>query len=134
MINSLAHITVVLAGCYLLALGAVALLRPAHASRFLLGFVASAYLHYFELLLRVAVGLAFVVHASRMMFGELFTLFGWLLIGTTAILCCMPWRWHRRFAQWGVPYAVRYLSLVAMSSLAMGVVILVCTVPTFGSE
>ena len=133
MINSLAHITVVLAGCYLLALAAVALLRPAYASRFLLGFVASAYLHYFELLLRVAVGLAFVVHASRMMFGEIFTLFGWLLIGTTAVLFCMPWRWHRRFAQWGVPYAVRYLPFVAIGSLAMGVAILVCSVASVWS-
>ena len=130
MIDTLALITVLLAGCYLLALGSVALLKPEHAKRFLLGFVASAYLHYFELLLRITVGLAFVVRAPVMMFAEVYIAFGWVLIGTSAMLCCIPWQQHHRFAQWSVPHALRRLTFVAISSLALSILIIICALPS----
>jgi hypothetical protein len=130
MIDTLALVTVLVSGCYLIALGLVALLKPEHAKRFLLGFVASAYLHYFELLLRITVGLAFVVRASLMMFAEVYIVFGWVLIGTSAILCCIPWQQHQRFAQWSVPQALRRLTLIAVSSLVLGIFIIICALPS----
>ena len=130
MIETLALIVVLLAGCYLLALGAVALHKPEHASQFLLGFAASAYLHYLELLLRIMVGLAFVLRAPIMMFGAVYLLFGWVLIGTSAMLFCVPWQQHYRFAQWAVPHALRRLKLVAFSSIALGALTIICALPS----
>jgi hypothetical protein len=120
----LALALVVSTGLYLVGLAAVSLLAPARAARFLLGFAGSALAHYLELLIRLLVGGAFVLHAPRMPFTSFFVLFGWVLIVTTVGLIAVPWRWHRRFARWSVPYALRSLKLVAIASLAFGLFVL----------
>lgn len=124
MLGALATATVLLSGLYLIAIGVLSLLRPAQASRFLLGFATSARLHYVELLLRMLVGFAFVVEAPELRFEVPFSVFGWVLVGSTAFLLLIPWQWHRRFAQQAVPYAVRHLGLLGSASLALGTCIL----------
>lgn len=124
MLSMLATAIVVVSGLYLFGLGALSLIRPARASRFLLGFATSARTHYFELLLRLLAGFAFVVEAPRLVFGAPLAVFGWLLVGTTACLFLVPWQWHQRFAEVAVPHAVRYLGLVAIVSLILGTCIL----------
>jgi uncharacterized membrane protein YedE/YeeE len=128
MLYSLALITTLLTGLYLLALAIVSLLKPAKVSNFLLGFATSAPVHYLELLIRIVVGAAFVIHAPLMKFTNIFTIFGWILIGTTACLFVVPWQWHQRFAQRAVPYALRYLKLLAVCSLILGSFIIICAV------
>lgn len=124
MIDLLALITVLSAAMYLLALAVISFLRPQKASGFLLGFVSSAYVHYLELFIRIIVGTAFLVRAPLMMLPELFTVFGWVLIGTSACLLFIPWQWHQKFAQMAVPQALRHLKLVAVSSFLLGGVII----------
>lgn len=113
-----------LVGTYLVSLGAVALVAPAHASKFLLGFAGSARLHYIELGLRAVSGAAFVLHAPQMRFAEAFGVFGWVLLVTTVGLATVPWRWHRAFAERTVPYATRYVALIGFGSLVFGAFIL----------
>lgn len=124
MIEILALAAVVLAGLYLLALGAASLVAPVRASRFLLGFASSQSLHFVELLLRFVVGAAFVLSAPRLPLSGAFSFFGWVLLVTTVCLLLVPWRWHRRFAQHAVPHATRYITLVGVASLALGGLIL----------
>jgi hypothetical protein len=124
MLSVLAMIVVVLVGLYFAGLSVVSLAAPARASSFLMGFASSASAHYAELLLRLVVGAAFVLAAPRVPLPGLFTIFGWLLIGTTAALFLVPWHWHRRFAQRVVPVALRYLPVVTVVSMAMGSFIL----------
>ena len=122
--EAIALAVVVLAGLYMLALGAASLVMPARASRFLLGFAASQSAHFTELLLRFVVGAAVVLSAPRMSLSGAFNFFGWVLLVTTACLLLVPWRWHRRFAQHAVPHAIRYIALVGVASLAFGGLIL----------
>jgi hypothetical protein len=124
VLAALATAVVFLSGLYLVALGLLSLLRPSQASGFLLGFATSARTHYLELVLRMLAGFAFVIEFSTQAFELPFHVFGWLLVGTTACLFLVPWQWHRRFAQWAVPQAIRYLGLVAFVSLALGATIL----------
>ena len=128
MIEALALTVVVLTGLYFIALAAVSLFMPAQANRFLLGFAGSALTHYTELFLRFVVGAALVLHAPRMLFTGAFTLFGWVLLVTTAGLFLIPWRWHHRFAQQAVPRAARHITLVGLASLAIGGLILAAVV------
>lgn len=125
MIESAAAAIVVLAGLYLIVLALLALLAPRRAGRFLLGFAGSAPKHYAELFLRLIVGAALVLHAPHMLLPRIFTLFGWILIVTTAALCLIPWRWHRRFAAHAVPRALPYLTLIGLASLALGALVVV---------
>lgn len=125
MVETPAMGIVVLYGVYLCALAAVSILAPSRANRFLLGFAGSRQAHFLELLTRLVVGGAFLVHAPNMLVPRLFGIFGWVLVGTTACLLVLPWRWHRRFARYAVPRATRHLGLIGVCSLALGIFILV---------
>lgn len=124
MIEALALTLVVLTGLYFLALATASLLKPAVARRFLSGFASSPSTHYAELFLRFLAGGALVIHAPHMAFSGAFRVFGWMLIVTTAGLMLVPWGWHRRFAQSVVPWATRHMTLIGVSSLALGVLFL----------
>ncbi|GAB2668766.1 hypothetical protein [Arenimonas aestuarii] len=124
MIEAAALAVVIAVGVFLFALGAAAFLAPAHAGSFLLGFAGSPTKHYLELALRLLAGGAFVISAPVVALAGGFTLFGWLLLGTTMVLLLVPWRWHHRFAQRAVPEALRFLPFVGVSSTLMGGLIL----------
>lgn len=124
MIDILSIALVASAGLFLAALGGVALVAPPLASRFLLGFASSPGKHYAELGVRLLLGCAFLVAAPRTMWPVALSLFGWVLLATTAVLLLVPWRWHHRFARWAVPEALRFLPLVGAASLVLGALIL----------
>ena len=120
MLDALALVVVIATGTYLLGFAAVALLRPARAGAFLLGFAGSPFKHYAELATRVFVGAAFLVLAPSTIHPQGFALFGAVLVASTAALLLVPWQWHRRFAGWAVPLALKRLALVALCSLVAG--------------
>lgn len=120
MTGLLASGFVLLTGLYLVGLGVLSLAAPAQAGRFLLGFANSATGHYLELLVRLLVGGAFLLHSPQMAFSAVFAAFGWVLLITTAVLILVPWQWHQRFAERSVPQALRHLKLVALASLLLG--------------
>jgi len=128
MIETLALGIVVVAGLYLCALAATSLFVPSRANRFLLGFANSQRVHFIELLTRFVVGGAFVIHAPRMLVPGVFRLFGWVLVVTTACLLFLPWQWHHRFAQHAVPRATRYMTVIGLFSLALGLLILAAVI------
>ncbi len=123
MLEAISLIIVVTAGLYLAALGAAALLMPNEAIRFLNGFASSARLHYFELTLRLITGFAFVTNAPRMQCSVAFGVFGWVLLATTMCLLALPWRWHSQFAQYAVPKATQYITMIGICSLVLGGII-----------
>ena len=134
MIDLLVSVPVLLAGLYLVALAAVALISPQRAKRFLESFASSAPAHFFELFVRLVVGAALVLYAPQMKFPGLFAVFGWVMVVTTIGLLAIPWRWHRRFAAWSVPHATRNMRLFALGSLAAGVFIVLSVVLGPGLE
>lgn len=109
---------------FFLLLGLVALIRPLQARRFLLGFAASASKHYAELGARFVVGGAMLVAAPHSILSAALTALGWLLITTTAVMVAVPWRVHRRFTETAVPQALRFLPLIGVTSVVLGVLIL----------
>ena len=127
MIEHFALAVVVLIALYFIALGTASLIAPTFAKRFLLGFAESALVHYIELLVRLVVGVAFLINAPRMLFADGFNVFGWLLVVTSAALLLVPWQWHHRIASKSVPQALRYLTFIGLCSLAFGGFIIVAT-------
>ena len=127
MLNQLALVVVCVAGLYFVTLAAVAFFAPALARRFLLGFAAAPALHYLELVLRLVVGSAFVLHAPATRFPAAFAVVGWILVATTVVLLFVPWHWHRRFAERSVPSALRHLPLLAVGSLLLGGLVLLAS-------
>jgi len=114
---------VLLFSLFLAALGGASFLAPAKA--FLLGFATSAFTHYLEMVLRLAVGGSILWQAPHLMYPGAFTIFGWMLVGTSAVLLLLPWKWHRHFAEKAVPPVLSYIALVGVVSLGLGVVLLI---------
>lgn len=117
------------AATYLVLLGVGALLRPERTKRFLEGFASSLRVHVIELVVRVAIGAAFVVSAPRLPLSEVFATVGWVLVGTALVLAVVPWRYHYRFARWSVPQATRYMPLLGISSVLAGLALLSALLP-----
>lgn len=128
LLDVIALCIVAATGAYFFALGGAALLTPARVSQFLLGFASSLATHLLELALRLIVGAAFVLAARRLWFSGGFSIFGWVLVVSTACLLIVPWRWHQRFAQRVVPLANRHLTLIGLVSVALGAFILLAAV------
>lgn len=96
------------------------------AAKFLGMLASSRFAHGLELSLRSIVGVAMLLRAPRMFLSPFFSLFGWILILSSAVLLAMPWQWHQRFARMVVPHATRNLALLGLGSLAFGVFVLAC--------
>lgn len=116
---------VLLFSLFLIALGGASLLSPAKAKAFLLGFATSAFTHYLEMALRLIVGGSILSQAPHLRYPGAFTIFGWMLIGTSVVLFLLPWKWHRRFAEKAVPQALKYLPIMGVVSLALGTVLII---------
>lgn len=127
MIAALAKIVVIATGLYFIGLSAVCLLAPDKARNFLRKFASSGFAHYLEMTIRIVAGGALITHAPDMAYSGAFNLFGWVLVISSAALLLVPWRWHHRFGQWAIPFAIRILPLFAALSLVLGASILYAT-------
>lgn len=116
------------AGLYLIALGISCFVRPDSTANFLLGHASSGVVHYLELAIRAIVGACLVHKAPALTHPPIFSLSGWVLIVTTAVLLLVPWRWHRQFTLRAVPHALRHIKLLGVSSIALGAVLAVSVV------
>ncbi len=128
MLDYIALMVILLSGVYFVGLGVFSVAKPVRATRFLESFAGSAFAHYLEMTLRMAVGLAFVRYGQKMPFAEAFTVFGWLLVVTTVCLILIPWRWHHKFAQKSIPHVIRHLKLFAATSFVLGIFVLACSI------
>lgn len=128
MPGMLTAVPVILAGMYMVGLALLIMIMPVQARDFLGSFASSAGSHLAELAVRMIIGTALILHAPRMTFSGLFLLAGWSVVITTIALAALPWRWHRRFAQWSVPLATRHMTFLAFGSLAVGLAILLSVI------
>jgi hypothetical protein len=111
-------------GLFLIGLAASIFIAPSNAEGFLKGFASSALTHYTEQGIRMVVGAAIITFASSMRYPELFRLFGWLLIVSTAGLLLIPWQWHNKFASLVMPPVFRRMRLFALAAFVLGAFIL----------
>jgi hypothetical protein len=122
--SQVAAVVVVAFGLLLVVFSGVAFTKPAIAQGFLLRFASSPRTHYAEQMFRLFVGAALVVLAPAMWQSTVFWLIGWAIVVTSAVLICVPWHWHHRFAERMLPIVVRHLGLYAIGSLALGALLL----------
>lgn len=115
---------VVASALFLIGLAVTIYARPSLAVRFLNAFASSARAHYAEQAARLAVGGALILFSPEMWQADVFRVFGWIVVVTTIGLFCIPWRWHRKFAQWVVPPVIRFAKLYGIASALLGSLLL----------
>ncbi|WP_138481403.1 hypothetical protein [Pseudoalteromonas phenolica] len=123
MMSDLAQWIVALLSGYFIAFGLLALIKPERVKTFLLAFAHSPKAHFTEMACRLVAGSALTLNAENMKWEFVFSVFGWVLIGTTLGLLVIPWQKHRQFAQRFVPPALKYLVLIAISSIGFSVLL-----------
>lgn len=123
-VQTLSGLVVVVLGIFHVGLAVASIIDPPRVERFLRAFATSPHAHYTEQIVRLIAGAAIVSFAPSMWYPVLFAWFGWIVIATTVGLLLIPWHWHRRFAAWAVPLAVRHLRLLAVGALFIGAVLL----------
>ena len=119
-----AVVLVVAFGVLLIVFTGVTFAKPAIAVRFLMRFASSARAHYIEQVFRLLIGAALVVLSPAMWQSNLFSLVGWAIVLSSAVLMCIPWQWHHRFGERVLPIVVRHVRLYAVGSLAFGALVL----------
>lgn len=117
-------IIVALFGLFLIGLGGLCVVRRPAAERFLSGFASSAKTHFTEHLIRLVVGIGFVLHSPSMWYPTVFNVFGWILIVSSAVLLVLPWKWHREYARRTVPQVLKLIYLFAVGAFALGIFVM----------
>lgn len=125
LLHQLAFWLLLLGAIYCCLLGLTALLKPSLALRFLQAFATTAGKHRLELWLRMLLGGAFLVQAPAALWPAGFQWFGWLLLGTSALMLLLPWQWHQRFAHHAVQSVAPWLNWIGLVSLLLGGALLV---------
>lgn len=103
---------------YLVALGAVAFIRPSFVSRFFDGFAASWGANALEAALRLVAGLALMGASQAMKLSVTFFWFG-AILAVTAVPMFFLHGLHRRYAGWAIPFAKRILPFFGAVALAL---------------
>jgi hypothetical protein len=120
LLNFAAGLVVAAFGLFLIALAAACVFQRRFAERFLSKFASSAKVHFTEQILRVIAGAALIIISPSMWFSTFFWLFGWILVVTSVGLMLVPWKWHREYAKWTVPWAIRRMWLFALGAFGLG--------------
>lgn len=128
LVNTAAFLLIFAFVIFLLTLAGMLIFATERGKAFLLGFASSGSTHYLEIFLRIIVGAALVVYSPKMLFPMVFLVFGWLLIGTSAVLALIPWQWHKKFADRSLPPVLKYPKLMAIFSAAIGLFLLYCLI------
>lgn len=115
---------VALLGLFLVAFGLTACVRPAAAGAFLAGFAGSAFKHYAELAVRMAVGCALIFASPKLIGSTWIAGAGWVLLGTSGLMLVLPWELHRSFAQLAVPRTPLVLRAMGVASVGGGAFLL----------
>lgn len=128
LVDTAAFLVTFAFGVFLLTLAASLVFWTERGKAFWLGFASSAFTHFLEISLRIIVGATLVVYSPNMLFPTVFLVFGWMLIGTSAVLALIPWRWHKRFADRSLPPVLKFPKLMAIFSAAIGLFLLFCLI------
>ena len=131
MTQMIAVLGVLLLSAFLAGQALFILVRPAAGRRYLLAFASTLRLHLLEQGLRLLAGACLITAAALSAWPLFFTTFGWLLIGTSIMLLILPWRWHRRFAQWVMPPLAKVAWLYAVASMLLGMFLGLLLWPAF---
>jgi len=110
------------AAAYLIILGALIFVRAAIIHRFFDGFARSWNINFFEAVLRLVAGLAFMGISPETKMPLVFFCFGAVLVAT-GIPMMFLYESHRRQATWVIPLVKRFLPLMGVCAIALGALI-----------
>lgn len=118
---------VVLAGAWLILLGLFMAVAPRRALSALRAMGGTPQVHFGEMALRTAIGLALVVAAPVSRFPTAVAVIGAFLIVSALVLMLLPRRWHAAYSRWWADrIPVLAVRLIAPASILAGAALIAC--------
>ena len=125
MMTTAAQWLVILSGGWLIAVGALMFASPQTALGYLSKAASTNLINYLEISLRMISGLALVMCADSSEFPAVFLFSGLFVVATSAVLFCVPRKWHARYAVWwSKKPTAPYVRLTSPFALAAGVLLI----------
>jgi uncharacterized membrane protein YfcA len=85
-------------GIFIIFCGLLMLFAPKKANDYLRKFGSTNFINYAELTIRTIIGIAIIYASDNSKFPDIFKIFGWFMVITAIILCCVPRRIHHNFS------------------------------------
>jgi uncharacterized membrane protein YfcA len=121
----IAKFTVIAFGIFIIFCGFLMLFAPKKANDYLRKFGSTNFINYAELFIRIIIGIAIIYASDISKFPNIFRIFGWFLVITAIILCCIPRRIHHKFSlQAAETLKPFYFQLISPFSFLFGAVII----------
>lgn len=122
MIIAAARLAVGLAGLWMCGLGILMLTMPRLALAPLARMGSTRSIHVGELVIRIVVGVAFILSASATSVQQAFVAFGSFLIISALVLLALPRRWHAAYSVWwSRRISEPAVRLIGLPSVAAGI-------------
>jgi uncharacterized membrane protein YfcA len=93
-----AKFTVIAFGLFIIFCGFLMLFAPQKANDYLRKFGSTNFINYTELFIRILIGVAIIYASDISKFPDIFKIFGWFMVISGIILCCVPRRIHHNFS------------------------------------
>lgn len=126
---ALAQGIVIVFGAFIIYVGLLMFINPEKARATLMKAGSTNFINYAEITIRMIPALAMILYADFSRYPDGLKLFGWFMLGTSAILYFVPRKVHHSFSLRAAevlnPHYVRLLSPV---SLLFGSVIIYCVI------
>jgi uncharacterized membrane protein YfcA len=111
-------------GFFIIFCGFLMLFAPQKANDYLRKFGSTNFINYAELIIRAIIGVAIILASDISKFPNIFRIFGWFMVITAIILCCVPRRIHHKFSlQAAETLKPFYFQLISPFSFLFGGVI-----------
>lgn len=98
MIEIIAKSTVIGFGIFIIGCGLLMLFAPKKANDYLRKFGSTNFINYAELLIRMLIGIALILVSDISKSPFIVDIFGWFMLITALILCCVPRQIHHNFS------------------------------------
>lgn len=113
----LAKWVVILFGLFIISVGLLMILAPEKARATLRKAGSTNFINYAEITIRMIPALGMIYYSDYSKYPEVFTIFGWFMLGTSLILFFVPRKFHHGYslksAEILTPVFVRLLSPLA---------------------
>lgn len=116
-----AYVVLLAESVWLIGVSVFMFVKPQTAISYIGKFASTNLINYSELIIRLIVGIAFIVYADFSRYPKVFQVIGWFLTVSAIIIMVLPRRWHASYAKyWSEKLPPVFMRIAAPFSLLAG--------------
>ena len=114
-------------GLFFILTGILMLVKPNKARAILRQAGSTNFINYTEISIRMIPATALILYANFSKCPEIFTLFGWFMLGTSLVLFFVPRKWHHQLSlKFADKLQPQYFQIISPFAIIIGLSLLYC--------